>query len=1067
MGIGDPPATPDTPAAVDVFVSYTAADEAWALWVAAVLEAEGRRVAIEAWDAPAGTNLIVWISQQMARAARTVAICSQAYFTFHWRTTQEWTGALASNTLIPLRVEECALPPVLASIAYRDLHHVDEPTARRRLLEALGLAAPTRVSSGFPGGAAPAPAAAAFPGQPPRGAAGIPARRIRVGMPPRVADHFQHRPAVDDLAHAVDGAGTAVACQVLAGMGGVGKTQLAAHHAHQMWQSGAVDVLVWVVAASREQIQTVYARAAADLTGTDPTDPTAAEALLGWLADTEKRWLIVLDDVADPADLRGLWPPDRPNGRVLVTTRRKDAALTGPGRHRVDVDLFTSEEASAYLTAILAVHERDDDPAQIDRLAADLGYLPLALSQAAAYLVDQDLDCATYRDLLADRAQPLADLAPDDSGLPDDQQATVAAAWSLSIDRADQLRPAGLARPMLELAAALEPNGVPEAVLTSPPALEYLTAHRTPGSPPDRDARPVDTRDARSALRALHRLSLLDHVSANPHQAVRIHQLIQRAVREQLPPDRQHTLARAAGDALLAAWPEVERDTDLAQALRANTTTLAAHSGDALWQPGLHPALFVAGNSLGNAGLVAAAVAFFEHLNTAADHHLGPDDPDTLIIRGNLAFWQRAGGDPAGASRAFEVLLDDYLRLLGPDHPDTLITRHNLALSRGEAGDPAGAVEAFEQLLTDRLRVLGPDHPSTLATRHNLAFWRGKAGDGAGAASAFEELLADYLRLLGPDHPDTLKTRHNLAFWRAEAEDPAVAASDFEKLLTDQLRVLGPDHPDALASRSYLADWQAVAGDPAGAAAETEALLTDRLRVLGPDHPDTLTTREHLAFWRGEAGDGAGAASSYRELLTEQLRLLGPDHPDTLTVRGRLAFWRGAAGDRAGAASAFEELLDDQLRLLGPDHPDTLTTWDQLAFWQREADPDAIADFEEVLTDRLRLLGPDHPDTLRSLSQLAALQGWAGDQAGAARAADDFEELLDSYLRVLGPDHPDTLATRDYLAYWREQAGGSRRNQAADGASGDLQQPQSPRGDHHPDPGQEHAGDREPDPPTS
>jgi hypothetical protein len=66
--------------------------------------------------------------------------------------------------------------------------------------------------------------------------------------------------------------------------------------------------------------------------------------------------------------------------------------------------------------------------------------------------------------------------------------------------------------------------------------------------------------------------------------------------------------------------------------------------------------------------------------------------------------------------------------VLGPDHPDTLTTRINLAGMRGQAGDPAAAAAAYEDLLADRLRVLGPDHPDTLTTRNNLAYWRGQMG---------------------------------------------------------------------------------------------------------------------------------------------------------------------------------------------------------------------------------------------------------------------------------------------------------------------------------------------------
>jgi len=78
---------------------------------------------------------------------------------------------------------------------------------------------------------------------------------------------------------------------------------------------------------------------------------------------------------------------------------------------------------------------------------------------------------------------------------------------------------------------------------------------------------------------------------------------------------------------------------------------------------------------------------------------------------------------------AYEQLLTDQLRILGPDHPDTLITRGNLARWRGVAGDPTGAVSGYEQLLTYQLRILGPDHPDTRSARGNLAHWRGEANN--------------------------------------------------------------------------------------------------------------------------------------------------------------------------------------------------------------------------------------------------------------------------------------------------------------------------------------------------
>ncbi|MGP4114361.1 FxSxx-COOH system tetratricopeptide repeat protein [Streptomyces sp. 4N509B] len=722
----------------------------------------------------------------------------------------------------------------------------------------------------------------------------------QVGVIPPRARAFQHRALVNEVREAVAGGGTAVLGQVLAGGGGVGKTQLAADYARTALRTGAVDLLVWITAASRAAVVAGYAQAGVEVLRADPRDPErAARAFLAWLEPkptpdhTPPRWLVVLDDVADPADLRGLWPPAHPDGRTLATTRRRDAALVGEGRRLVDVGLFTPSEATAYLAGALTAHGRHEPPEELAALATALGHLPLALSQAAAYLVDAALDCATYRRLLADQTSRLADLLPDPAALPDDQSATVAAAWSLSVDRADQLRPAGLARPMLQLAAMLDANGIPAAVLTSPPALAHLAAGVPAGvlGAPDR---PVTEPQAVGALRALHRLSLVDHQPDVSHQAVRVHQLIQRTVRDAMPRAAHDALARTAADALMAAWPAIDRDTDLARALRANAMALAHHAEDALWRPGTHSVLFRIGTRLGESGQVTAAVAHFRRLADTAHGRLGPDHTTTLSARHNLAYYRGEAGEP-GAADAFAELLVDRVRVLGPDHPDTLTTRHELAYRRGRAGDAVGAVAALAEVLADKERILGADHPDTLTVRHNLAHYRGVAGDVTRAVDAFAELLATREYLHGPDHPETLKARSSLIRWRAQSGDVDGALAALTHLLADRERVLGADHPHTLTTRHNLAHWRGRAGDAAGAAAAFAALLPDRVRVQGPDHPDTLVTRHEAARWRGHAGDAPGAAAELVTVLADHERVLGPDHPSTQRTRTSLDYWQAAA----------------------------------------------------------------------------------------------------------------------------------------------------------------------------
>ncbi|MEV5689432.1 tetratricopeptide repeat protein [Streptomyces sp. NPDC052164] len=850
-------------------------------------------------------------------------------------------------------------------------------------------------------------------------------------MPPR-AQSFQHRAEVEQLRAAVAGGGTAVLCQVLTGTGGVGKTQLAADYARAAWESGGVDVLVWITASTRSAAVSGYAQAGAEVLGADPGDPEqAARTFLAWLEPKPKpkpkpeakpcRWLVVLDDLANPADLRGLWPPTSLSGRTLVTTRRRDAALTGPNRRLVTVGLFTPDEAAAYLTATLTAHHRHEPADELTALATDLGYLPLALAQAAAYLIDSGLDRAAYRRLLADRARTLTDVLPEPDGLPDDQATTVAAAWSLSIERADRLRPAGLSRPMLQLAAMLDPNGIPASVLTAPAALDYLTEHCTPGEDPyrSRHRRQVSAQDAADALRCLHRLSLIDHTPTTAHQTVRVHNLIQRTVRDSLPAYQHDQLARTAADALTDAWPKIERDTALAGALRANTEALTNQAKDALWNLKVHPVLYRTGSSLGACGQLTAAITHFRRLVDATRDWLGPDHPDTLTARGMLAPYPGRAGDLDTAAAAAADLLADCLRVLGPDHPNTLGARVMLAHWRGESGDAAAAAA---DLLADCLRVLGPDHPNTLGARMMLAHWRGKSGDAAAAADAFADLLIDQKRVLGPDHPDTLTTRSNLTLWLGRVGDAAAATDAAADLLADCLRILGPDHPNTRRVRGDLAQLRGKSGDMAAAADAFAGLLADCLRVLGPDHPDTLTTRSNLVQSRGESGDVAAAAAASTDLLADCLRVLGPDHPTTLTARGHLARWLGRAGDVAGAVDAAADLLADCLRVLGPDHRDTLAAREQLAL-SRGGSGDAAAAasaFADLLIDHERVLGPDDPATLNIRNSLAFFRGESGD---AAAAADAFADLLIDHERVLGPDHPNILTTRSNLTLWLGRAG--------------------------------------------
>ncbi|MEV8595887.1 FxSxx-COOH system tetratricopeptide repeat protein [Streptomyces sp. NPDC052012] len=682
---------------------------------------------------------------------------------------------------------------------------------------------------------------------------------VEVGPVPPLASAFQPRRL---LREQVDGAraggGSVVLTQVLSGGGGVGKTQLAAAYAVDAMKQG-VDLVVWATATESQQVITQYAQAAARLRlpGVSGQDPEAdARTLLEWLATTRRRWLVVLDDIAHPTALNRWWPVSRTGtGWVLATTRLKDARLTGNGRTRVDIDVYTPDEATAYLRARLT----DDDTGHlldghVPSLVEALGRLPLALSHAAAYMINEELTCGAYLRLLTNRRTRLEQLLPETADT-EGYGRQITTTLLLTLDAVRSADPTGLALLVLRLSAHLDPSGHPHALWATPPLLDYLSTHRTARTAGTATSPQTTANEAHTALRLLHRYALLTCDTRDEPRAVRIHALTARAVRENIPHPDLPLLAKAAADALLHAWPVVDQPhTDLATALRANSEALAEHALDHLWHPEGHPVLFRAGRSLLDAGLIDASTAYWENMTADSERLLGDDHPNTHTTRANLATSHWQGGRTSAAIAIEERVLADRERLLGNHHPETLTARANLAASYWQAARTDEAIEIYEQVVADRERLLGDQHYETLIARGNLAACYWQAGRTDEAIEIHEQVLADRERLLGNHHPETLTARANVAtsYWQAGRTEEAIEIQ--EQVLADRERLLGDKHPETLTARANLASSYRQAGRNDEAIHLLEQVVADRQRLLGDYHPNTFTARIALAAWRGHTG---------------------------------------------------------------------------------------------------------------------------------------------------------------------------------------------------------------------
>ncbi|MEV2241063.1 FxSxx-COOH system tetratricopeptide repeat protein [Micromonospora sp. NPDC049891] len=704
---------------------------------------------------------------------------------------------------------------------------------------------------------------------------------------------------------------------VLTGLGGVGKTQLAADFVHNR-RTGTATI-IWVTASSRDLVLATYVEAARAMLGPQDGVDQAADRLLAWLTTNEEPWLVVLDDVQIPADLIGLWPRG-PAGRVIVTTRRRDAALAGHRRRIVDVDVFSAEQAARYLQSAL----RDREPLgdDIDGVAADLQGLPLALAQATAFMLDRQLRCSEYRRRFADQRKRLSELLPEPEALPDDHRDTVATTWALSMDAANQLTPIGVARPLMELLSVLDSNNIPAGLVTEDAARSWLSyaVWSAAGSDGDIDAAEIDT--IRDGLRTLYRLSLLRHDDG----IVRVHALVQRVTREALDAERRSSVIWAAADTLLGYWLRGGHAGALTLTMRAGVDALCRHDRDELIESGVHKVLILAGIRQGEAGDPSGAAEYFDHLITRSIQHLAPDHPDVLELRGLAARWRANAGDPGRAVSTHEELVSDFTRSNGPDDPGTIVARANLAACRARSGALAEGIREMEQVLADCERLFGSRHVHTHDARSLLAGMYGEAGASEAALAMSARLAGDRLDALGPDQRDALAAQGAHARWLIECGDIGTAIPLLQRVLEARTKQLGPDHPDTLATRGNLANALAKSGDVQHAADDYDTLLADCVRIMGTDHPETLTVRNNYLLHNSIDMDSGKAAKAWMDLIDDSARILGQLAPDTLNSMHNFGEWLAYSGHHDQAAECLQIALTRRTEVLGARHPHTLAT---------------------------------------------------------------------------------------------------------------------------------------------
>jgi hypothetical protein len=467
----------------------------------------------------------------------------------------------------------------------------------------------------------------------------------------------------DDLLAAVRDrllTGDGAVVQALQGMGGVGKTQLAMEYAHRFADS--YDVAWWVNAGQAGLIGDQFATLGAALGCIQPGAETRAvrEAVLAELHQ-RGRWLLVFDNAETPADV-GPWLPGG-GGHVLITSRERAWAEIGAP---VEVDVLARAES----VTILRDRAAGLGAPEADRLAAQLGDLPLGVAQAAGFMAETGMPAAQYLDLLATQAGTLLDQAAPGSSYP----RSLAAATRLAVDRLEGDDPA--AAQLASVCAFLGPAPVPEDLFTSTPG-------ELPGELAARAADPLAWRQTLARL-ARHSLARIDP------GGLMLHRLTRAILRDRLAAE-QAAVTRACSEEILAAADPSDPGNPVTWPRWAQLMPhlLAADLADAD-SPDLRRMACNACRYLLSRGDTRTAHDLAADLRQHWRDRLGDDDENALATAHYLAWAIRAMGRYATARELDEDTLARRRRVLGEDHPDTLRSAADLALdlrALGEAGD--------------------------------------------------------------------------------------------------------------------------------------------------------------------------------------------------------------------------------------------------------------------------------------------------------------------------------------------------------------------------------------------